>query len=248
MLSVLIAVIVFLIPDIKNNIWVVGDRVKTKEISGSYQSGVFASELVKQRHTLLPWISLATPIMFGLFAFWRHSPINVWQGWALLVVPFGAALVASIAWAWEKDAWRTLRTHPISIERIYFVKLEILWLYALGSGLLLALITILIGAPLSTVVALFIAQEGVSFLLLALYLFLAIRFGAGLTLGAGIFFTLFAVLFGGSGLGEGIWPFFPWVWGWIPPRIGFTTPFTLLAILFGVLFSWAGSQEATKFK
>ncbi len=87
-------------------------------------------------------------------------------------------------------------------------------------------------------------HAAVSFFLLALHLYLALRFGPGVTLGVGVAFTLLALILGGTGLGETLWPFIPWAWGWLPLTTGATLPFALLALGASAALSWLGAYTA----
>ena len=212
-----------------------------------YRRGALPSELVKHRHTILPWLTLVTPCLFALIALWRDAPLGAWQVWALLVLPFGAALLPSVVWLWEADAWRALRARPVATVRLYAVKLIALWLHANASALLLAIFLGPLGIAWSTLARLFTLHLSVSFCLLAVHLLLTTRFGAGVTLGIGTVMTLLAVILGGTGLGEAVWTFFPWVWGWVPAFGVPILPFVIIAVILGLLFTWMGSRVVARF-
>lgn len=212
-----------------------------------YRRSPLASELVKHRHTVLPWLTFIMPCLVALGAKWRDAPLGAWQVWALLILPFGAALLPSVAWLWEAEAWRALRTRPVSAAQLYTTKLTALWLHANTSVLILAIPLSAFGVDWDTLSRLFILHLSVSFCLLAFHLLLAARYGAGVSLGTGIVMTLLAVILGGTGLGAVVWPFFPWVWGWIPAFGVSTVPFVTVAVVLGLLFTWMGSRVVARF-
>lgn len=215
-----------------------------RERVAPYPPSALASELVKYRRTVLPWLTWLAPPAFALIAAWRHAPLAAWQGWALLVLPFGAALLPAAAWQWEQDAWTALRCRPAGVNRLYAAKLGALWLYANGSATLLAALLLSLGLSPLVLAPLLALHLAVSFALLAFHLWLAARFGPGLTLGAGAVLTLLALILGGTGLGQGVWPYFPWVWGWIPAFAGSVPLFVLAAVLIGVGMAWLGMRAA----
>ena len=215
--------------------------------AGTYRSSLLTSEWTKYRHTILPWLTLLTPLLFALVAV-GWGALNAWQLWALLALPFGAALLPSVAWLWEGDAWRALRTRRVSTARLYVAKLTVLWLHGNISALLLAFSLGWLGIAWRTLFYLLILHASVSFLLLALHLLLAVRFGAGMSLGVGTVMTLLALILGATGLGDGVWPFFPWVWVWSPIAFGvFITPFVVVAVVLGLGLTWMGSSVAKRF-
>ena len=207
-------------------------------------TGALGSEGLKYRHTFVPYLSLGAPILL-LLAFWgrRTSVSDLWQLWTILALPFGAALLPAAAWLWERNAWRALQTRAVRPSRLYLAKLAVLWIWANVSALLFAaLLWLFRGQPkLLGPLELYAA---VSFFLLALNLYLALRFGPGVTLGAGTVSTLLALVLGGTDLGWRVWPFVPWTWGWLPLATHAALPFTLLALGLGALISWLGAFTA----
>ena len=161
----------------------------------TYRSSLLKSEWTKYRHTILPWLTLLTPLFFALVAV-GWGALSAWQLWALLALPFGAALLPSVAWSWEGDAWRALRTRRVSTAKLYVAKLTVLWLHGNISALLLAFALGWLGLAWHTLFYLLILHASVSFLLLALHLPLAARFGAGVSLGVGTVITLARAHFG----------------------------------------------------
>ena len=213
----------------------------------TYRSSLLKSEWTKYRHTILPWLTLLTPLFFALVAV-GWGALSAWQLWALLALPFGAALLPSVAWSWEGDAWRALRTRRVSTAKLYVAKLTVLWLHGNISALLLAFALGWLGLAWHTLFYLLILHASVSFLLLALHLPLAARFGAGVSLGVGTVITLLALILGATGLGDGVWPLFPWVWVWSPVAFGVSIiPFVAVAGALGLGLTWAGSSVAKRF-
>lgn len=208
-------------------------------------TGLLASEGLKYRRTFIPYLSLGVPALLLLAFFWgRHASAgDIWQLWALLVLPFGAALLPAAVWLWESDVWRALRTRAVRVAHLYLGKLAVLWVWANVSALLFGvLLWVFRGQP--NLLQPLVLHAAVSFFLLALYLLLALRFGPGVTLGAGAVFTLLALILGGTGLGWAVWPFVPWTWGWLPLTMHLALPFTLLALGLGAVLSWLGALVA----
>ena len=213
----------------------------------AYRSSLLMSEWTKYRHTVLPWLTLLTPLFFALVAV-GWGALSTWQLWALLALPFGAALLPSVVWLWEGDAWRALRTRRVSTARLYVVKLTMLWLHGNVSALLLAFLLGWLGVAWHTLSYLLILHASVSFLLLALHLPLSARFGAGVSLGVGTVMTLLALISGGTDSGNAVWTFFPWLWGWSPVEFSVSiTPFVVVAGALGLGLTWVGSSVAKRF-
>lgn len=204
-------------------------------------TGVLASEGLKYRRTFIPYLSLGVPGLL-LLAFWgrRASVSDIWQLWALLVLPFGAALLPAASWLWEGDVWRALRTRAVRVAHLYLGKLAVLWVWANVSALLFGALLWLFREQPNLLEPL-VLHAAVSFFLLALHLYLALRFSPGVTLGAGVVFTLLALILGGTGLGEALWPFIPWTWGWLPLTTDATLPFALSALGLGAVLSCLGA-------
>ena len=212
----------------------------------AYRRSLLKSEWTKYRHTVLPWLTLLTPLFFALVAVgWGAS--SAWQLWALLALPFGAALLPSVAWLWEGDAWRALRTRRVSTARLYVAKLTMLWLHGNISALLLVFLFGWLGLAWRTIFYLLVLHASVSFLLLALHLLLTVRFGAGVSLGVGTVMTLLALILGGTDLGSAVWSVFPWLWAWSPVKLSVSiTPFVVMAGALGLALTWMGSSIAKR--
>ena len=209
-------------------------------------NGPLAAELVKYRHTALPWLVVLTPGLVALLGLLRVDARSVWELWVLLVLPFAAALISALVWGWEAEHWRILRSRAVSPGRLYGVKLLGMWLAAFVSGALLFGLMTLFGKPFAQpglLLSLYILS---SFAFLAFQLWAAVRFTPGVTLGVGVVATLLAAILGATGLGGGIWPFFPWVWARIlPSSEGVTVwPFLLALLGMGLVFSWLGMRAA----
>lgn len=210
-------------------------------------TGPLASELVKCRHTDLPWLVTVTPlVVVGL----GQSLLNareLWEFWTLLVLPFAVALVPALGWGQEVESWRVLRSRAVSPARLYGAKLLVLWLAALLSGGVLFIAAALLGRPLPQPALLLTLLALSSFALLAFHLWLAVRFSPAVTLGAGIIATLLAALLGGTGLGAGLWSFFPWVWANVLASGGVSAwPYLVALVGLGILFGWLGTRAAVR--
>jgi hypothetical protein len=209
-------------------------------------TGYFAAELVKGRKTILPWLCILMPIMFGLIALWRHAALGTWQIWSILVLPFGSALLSAITWMPETAAWRALTTRSTSVSKLYMTKLVVTWGYANASTIILLLFLLPLKISFTTVASFYLIYITLSFALIAFHLWLAVKYKIGVTLGAGAVFTLLALIIGGTGLGQGIWQFFPWTWAWIAPRQGLAVYFSLLSVALGLAFTWKGVSDIKK--
>ncbi len=212
-----------------------------------YRASTLAAELVKQRHSAVPWLAALSPVLIvAIVAALKYPAADALQGWALLVVPFVAALLPVRAWLWERDAWRTLCARPIPPARMYLAKLALLWLWVAFSATLLCIGLGILGAPLVALAQFCLLNIGVALLLLALHLFLAVRVGVGVTLGVGAFGTLLALLLGGTGLGAALWPFVPWTWGWVAYTSDQVLVYTAVAFLLGVIIALTGARTAKR--
>jgi hypothetical protein len=211
-----------------------------------FATGYFAAELLKGKKTILPWLCLLMPVIFGLIALWRHAPLGTWQLWSILVLPFGSALLSAIVWMPETGSWRALATRPSSVSKLYMTKLVVTWGYANVSTIILFLFLIPLQIPFTTFASFYLINIALSFALIAFHLWLAVKYNVGATLGAGAVFTLLALIIGGTGLGQGIWQFFPWTWAWIAPKQGHTVYYSLLSGLIGLAFTWKGVLDVKK--
>jgi len=202
-------------------------------------TGYIAAELVKTKKSMVYWLCLGMPLLFGLTALLRNAPMNTLQLWSILVLPFGAALLSALVWMPESDAWRILRTRPVSIAKLYLTKLMVSWGLANAGTVILLLFLSPLKVSFVVLCSFYLVYCALSFALLAFHLWLAVRFNVGTTLAAGAVFMLLALIIGGTGLGQGIWPFFPWTWGWMAVKEG-TVWYSFLSILIGAIFSCAG--------
>lgn len=210
-------------------------------------TGPLASELVKCRHTALPWLVTVTPVLIVMLGQSFLDAQGLWEFWTLLVLPFAVALVPALGWAQEAESWRVLRSRAVSPARLYWTKLLVLWLAALVSGGLLFVASALIGQPLPQPALLLTLLALSSFALLAFHLWLAARFSPTVTLGVGMIATLLAALLGGTGLGAGLWAFFPWVWAKVLAHSGVAPwPYLLALVALGALFGWLGTRAAVR--
>ncbi|MBB6015988.1 hypothetical protein ACFP9V_11410 [Deinococcus radiopugnans] len=211
-------------------------------------TGPLASELVKYRHTALPWLMTVTPVLVVVLGQTLLDARGLWEFWTLLVLPFAVALVPALGWGQEAESWRVLRARAISPTRLYGTKLLVLWLAALLSGVVLFVAAALISQPLPRPAPLLTLLALSSFALLAFHLWLAMRFSPAVTLGVGLIGTLLAALLGGTGLGAGLWPFFPWVWASV---LTFTEtaalwPYLLALAVLGGVFFWLGTRATLR--
>ena len=211
-------------------------------------SGPLAAELVKYRHTALPWLVTVTPVVVALLALSRLDAHGIWECWVLLVLPFAAALMPTLSWGWETDQWRVLRSRRVSPFHLYGTKLLAMWLGSLLSGVILFLLMFLLGKPLPDPALLFSLYALTLLALLTFHLWLAVRFSNGVTLGVGIIMTLLALILGSTGLGAGIWKFFPWLWARVVPFSEHVSawPFLLTLVAMGGVFSWLGLRASQR--
>lgn len=99
-----------------------------------------------------------------------------------------------------------------SRSRAYFAKLLALICGSLFSvGLASFIFGILIKASFFEMSVLFLITVIGSFSIYLIHLFLAFKFGSGATIGFSFVETLITLLFM-TGLGDGVWYFFPWAW------------------------------------
>jgi hypothetical protein len=208
-----------------------------------FLTGYFAAELVKVRKTILPALCTVIPIIVGLIATWRHAPLGTLQIWAILVLPFGTALLSAIVWMPETGAWRIVCTRASSISRLYITKLVVAWGYANVSIFLFILFLIPQRIPVVTLAGFYLIFMTLSFALVALHLWLAVKYNIGITLGAGAIFTLLALIIGGTGLGKEIWQFFPWTWAWMAPQQGQSVYYSFFSVLLGLAFTWRALHD-----
>lgn len=210
-------------------------------------NGLLAAELVKYRHTALPWLVAVTPLMVTLLSLLRLDAKGVWEVWTLLVLPFATALLPALTWGHEADHWRILRTRAAYPAQLYGVKLLAMWSAALLSGAVLFIGTALLGKPFPAPMLLFALYALSALAFLTFHLWSAVRFSPGFTLGIGVVTTLLALILGGTGLGGSIWPLFPWVWARIVPfSESVAWPYLLTLLVLGTVFALLGTRAATR--
>lgn len=215
--------------------------------SGRFGASAFAAEMVKQRHSLLPWIAVLGPLLSVGIASLLHYPTTyVLQGWALVVTPFVMALLPVRAWLWERVSWRALCARPTSPARLYVAKLAALWVWVALSVTLFCMGLLIFGAPIETVASFWMLNISVALPLLALHLLLAARIGVGVSLGAGAFGTILALLLGGTELDAALWPIVPWTWSWLAYASGLSFVYASVALILGGSLALIGAWAAER--
>lgn len=198
--------------------------------------GALLSESIKHRRTFTPKLILLAPA--GLVAslawyLWAGGGPVTWEAlfglvfqlWALLCVPAGAALLAGLVAEHEVRAgnWYGLRVRPVSPATLYGSKLAILVLSALVGSLLLGVCTAVAGtvvglseAPWAALLVAGLLCCLAALPLLTFQLWVATSWGIGASIAVGVPGLLAAALIGGTGLGSGVWWAIPWSW---PARV-----------------------------
>ena len=187
------------------------------------------SETLKFRRTFVRWLLVLGPLVLVLYARgipplagrtrWETLLLVVGNWWSVLFVPFGVALLASLA-EWQEQrsgAWRTLRAHPVDPATLYGAKLlTLVGLAGIGT-LVLGAVVLVVGALWAapgelvpwTRIGLAVGLSWLTALpLLALHLWLATATGYGWS-----FALALPGLLGGVLMAEHpAWLVVPWAW------------------------------------
>lgn len=198
---------------------------------------IFSAEWLKYRRTATMWLLALTPAGLVAALAWYSSATGrsdswsdflgpVYESWAMLCVPAGAALLAGLAVNYEEQVggWHALRARPVPVGALYGGKLSVLAIHALISTLLLNFLTGIAGTilgahgpvPWGTLFLAGVLCWIAALPQLAFQLWVAAARGFGASIAVGIPGLLIAALIGGTGLGSGVWPAVPWAW---PPGI-----------------------------
>ncbi|MDD7362675.1 MAG: lantibiotic immunity ABC transporter MutG family permease subunit [Peptoniphilus sp.] len=184
------------------------------------------SECYKIRHTWLPWVHLALPVVYALLFFVaaretalaRFDDIERAESYLTLlsgVLPIAIGAVTAKATEMEREAgnFQALLSLTRSRAKIYMGKFVALLIGALVAiGLAVALFAALSGGqtPAEWAIGAAFVLSG-SIAIYAIHMWTAARFGGGASLGLGFVETLIAFL-SQTGLGDGAWYYFPAAW------------------------------------
>ena len=146
---------------------------------------------------------------------------------ALLLLPVGTTLLPVLTWQANADAWRAISLHPRSpsvlAARLALINMSTVAAFACycGSALKVA------GSPWASALELAALAATTGTALILWHLWLAVRWHIGVALAAGAVGTLLALVVGGTGLSNLLWPVVPWAWA----AIGAVTPTRLACCL-----------------
>lgn len=192
-------------------------------------TNIIKSNFIRNKRSPILWISVLAPLLYVLaFAIYIAGPNSIrgeeiYSFFGGFVVLSSFALSFFIPLCYEADREAGFYTNdlrfPISRKKIYLGKfLFILILFALivsiaSIGFLIALSIIGINSLGIKVNISLVALSFITLLpLIPTYQFLTLKLGRSISVLAGIFITLAALLFGTTALGEIIWPIIPFVW------------------------------------
>ncbi len=222
-------------------------KAKGRKVRAWHCNGSLSAEFVKYRHTVTPWLAILIPIAVAPLALSRLKGHGAWQLWTLLVIPLGSALLPALAWNWELESWRILKTRANFPSTLYSSKLLNLWIASLISSAILFILLRFLHMPEYTTLADFILIGLSVFAFQSFHLWIAVRYSSSVTLGIGIVLSLLALILGGTGLGNQIWPYFPWIWAAVlADANGQFSIYLLLLTLLGILFTILGMKESAK--
>ena len=185
------------------------------------------AEVLRYRRSFMLWFALLSPLLVALPMLLLvlsidggGTPALVWQSfqgttlefWGILL-PIGAAILASLSIQQDRESWRFLLAYPVKPSQLFLAKFVSLALLTLISSIVLFAGILLGGALIGTadVAAIFLA----SFLpwvvglgTLALFLTVALMTGLGSTIGLGVFGMLSSALLAD----KNIWIYLPFAW------------------------------------
>ncbi|WP_394271487.1 hypothetical protein [Anaerococcus nagyae] len=190
---------------------------------------IIKSNFIRNKRTALIWVSIFAPIMYTLFFSiyiatthnLKGQEIHSFFGIFTILATFALSFFVPMAYESDKEAGYYFNEIRFSVSRkkiflgkFLFILVLFILIVALASiGIFLGTKIIRIDIPSHKIN---FTLLGISFLtlvpLIPIYQFLTLKFGKSISILAGIFITLAAILFGSTGLVELIWPIFPFVW------------------------------------
>lgn len=245
--------------------------------------GSLTAEFMKMRRTWLLWIHLVMPLA-GIVVFLLYYRISAWSDWGKIsgymevlsaVSPTLAGIICALAADQEKQAGhlqnllggtesRTLNVGAkLGMLLLWNLAAMLLAVTGFGAGFWLWVSKLsLPGSFYFVLTALLWLPQILSY---CFHFFLGLRFSKGVTIGVGIVESLLASLLM-TGLGEGIWQYFPCAWAgrltryyvlYINENINsflLTEPVKVGIILMGVftlagtvlMFSWVHVYEGSQ--
>jgi ABC-2 type transport system permease protein len=176
------------------------------------------------KRTPIPWLHVFAPLIGALTFLWYYSAagndnslgkIIGFMEVLCMAFPLLIGILCGLVAAQEEQAgnYQVILAEARSRAAAYMSKLLLLLtLSALSVTFAVAMFSIdLHDVPLWLYVQIALAAWGGNVFLYILHLFAGFRFGRGASIGLGVFGTLISPLMM-TGLGDGIWHWFPWAW------------------------------------
>lgn len=164
-----------------------------------------------RRTAVGPLLAATVLVVLASLVLWADPHATV-QFVGLAVIPAGAALLPVLVWQATAPAWRSLAVRPAGPARLATALLALLGTAVAALVACTVLALVLAGMPAGRALAFGLLAGTTAAMLVCWHLFLVVRFGIGVTLGAAAVGLLGALVVGGSSLAYTLWPAAPWAW------------------------------------
>lgn len=190
---------------------------------------IIKSNFIRNKRNTLIWVTLLAPLIYSLlFSMYiaatntlKNQEIFTFFGFFVILATFSLSFFVPMAYEADKEAGYYVNDIKIYISRnktflgkFLFIAILYALIVALASLIIFTAAKIIgISIPNYQTNLVLIAISFLTLIpLIPIYQYLTLKFGKSISILAGIFFTLGAILFGTTGLIDLIWPIFPFIW------------------------------------
>lgn len=186
--------------------------VPTVPTGRPWRGGAARALAVSLRRTAVTPLLGATALLLVFSLLLWGSPRASVQLLGLGVLPAGTALLPVLVWQANAPAWRSLALRVAGPRRLAIVLLGLMGAAVAALVCFTVPVLVLGGMPVGQALAVGLLAAVVAGMLVCWHFWLVVRFGVGVTVGAGAVGLLAAVVVGGSSLAYTLWPVAPWAW------------------------------------
>lgn len=168
-------------------------------------------------------IMVALPILYGALLYWYlgryDNPKQMFYSYTLYyncVLPCGIALLISLYTQYEEQIGHFNHLLELPRRRMWLLNMMFISWFSVGvsTGISAVPLWFLIGNSYNQYIVYFLLLTTLfSLPFIILLWFIALKVNVSLSLGIGIFFSLFLTLFGANSLGDTIWMYVPFLYG-----------------------------------
>lgn len=190
---------------------------------------IIKSNFIRNKRNTLIWVTLLAPLIYSLlFSVYiaatntlKNQEIFTFFGFFVILATFSLSFFVPMAYEADKEAGYYVNDIKIYISRKKTFLGKFLFITILYA--LIVVLASLIIFTAARIIGIYIPNYKTNLTLLAtsfltllplipIYQYLTLKFGKSISILAGIFFALGAILFGTTGLIDLIWPIFPFIW------------------------------------